>query len=289
MKFIVHCETLKQLNRALDSKTNGIRFGVEFCEWKIPSLETLKQAYETVEEAGLAFTYITPLLSNEGMEKTRKHLDYLETFENIEVVIGDLGMFNLLSKYENLQFRLGRPRVYIPGRNPWDQITRMPNPSFFSKRKVEKIFYQTNLNYVRTLEFYSGLGINSADVDWISKSFLNYKQLITKGFDLAIHTFAVPVAVTMRCHTARFLGEDKPAHCSKPCLTNAFNIHQNELKKEFVLSGNVIFRLVGHSRKEVSEINKIGIDEIILPMGSISRLHSSGDLNNVINDLLDGA
>ncbi len=285
MKFTVHAETLSQLGEALESRCDGVRFGMEFCEWKIPTLETLKRAHEKVVDAGKRFTYIVPILSNEGIEKIRGQLAYLGEYEGVEVVIGDIGALNLLQGYEGLRLRLGRPRVYIPGRSPWDQITRMPNPSFFARRKVEKIFYQTNLNYGRALEYYRGLGVEGADVDWIPESFPHYRKIVRNGFRLAIHTYAVPAAVTMRCHTARFLGEEEPALCTKPCLGRAFNIHQTELDKGFVLHGNVVFRLVESTRKDVRGLKGIGVDEMVLPMGPVSRLRTAGDLDEAITTL----
>ena len=289
MKFTVHAETLSQLREALASQCDGVRFGMEFCEWKIPTLDALKRAHAEVMDAGKAFTYVVPILSNEGIEKIRGQLAFLGDYEGVEVVIGDIGALNLLQEYDGLRLRLGRPRVYIPGRSPWDQITRMPNPSFFARRKVEKIFYQTNLNYGRALEYYRSLGVEGADVDWIPKSFPYYKKIVRNGFRLAIHTHAVLSAVTMRCHMARFLGEAEPALCTKPCLSRAFNIHQSELDKGFVLHGNVVFRLVESTRKDVRELQGIGVDEIVLPMGPVSRLRTTRDLDDAITTLSRGA
>ena len=289
MKFTVQTETLSQLREALASKCEGIRFGMEFCEWKIPSLETLKKAHEEVENTGKALTYVVPILSNVGVEKIREHLAYINDFEDVNIVIGDIGVFNLLRDYDGLRIRLGRPRVYIPGRNPWDQITRMPNPSFLARRKVEKIFYQTNLNYRRALEYYRSLGVEGADVDWIPKSFPHYKKIVKNGFRLAVHTYAVPVALTMRCHTARFLGEAEPALCTKPCLTKAFDIKQKELNKSFVLHGNVVFRLVESTRNEIRELQRTGVEEMVLSMGPVSRLSTTEDVDEAIAILSRGA
>jgi hypothetical protein len=261
---------------------------MEFCEWKIPSLDALKRAHDEVTEVGKAFTYVVPILSNKGIEKTQEHLAYLSDYEGVEVVIGDIGALNLLQGYDGFRIRLGRPRVYIPGRAPWDQITRMPNPSFFSRRKVEKIFYQTNLNYERAIEYYTSLGVEGADVDWIPKSFPHYKKIVRNGFRLALHTYAVPAAVTMRCHTARFLGEAEPALCTKPCIDRAFNIHQRELGKSFVLHGNVVFHLVEPTENDMRRLRGKRVDEIVIPIGPVSLLKTRGDLDEAIITLSRG-
>lgn len=288
MKFTVQSETLSSLREALASQCDGIRFGPEFCEWKIPSLEHLKQAYEEAKEAGKRFTYVSPIVSNQGIEKLREHLAFLRGFEGVEVVIGDIGVLNLLQDYGGLQLRLGRPRVYIPARSPWSQITRMPDPSFFNRLKVEKIFYQTSLNYLRSLEYYKSLGVMGADADWLSKCFPHYKKIIKNGFILAVHAYAIPVAVTMRCHMARFLGEVEPALCTKPCLSKAFNIRQKELERDFILHGNVVFRSVESQQRDVRQLQRMGVNELIIPMGPVSKLLTTKDLNEAIAALSSG-
>jgi len=285
MKYTVQTETLHQLREALASKCDVIRFGPEFCEWKIPNLEDLKQAYKEVKDAGKGFTYVSPILSNHGIEKIREQFVFLKGLNDVEVVIGDLGALNLLTDCEDLKLRLGRPRVYIPARSPWSQITRMPNPSFFTRRKVEKIFYQTSLNYLRSLELYKGLGVIGADVEWIPKCFTHYGKTVKNGFKLAVHAYAIPVAVTMRCHTARFLGEAEPALCTKPCLSKAFNIRQKVLEKEFILHGNVVFRAVEPNEREARQLKIIDVDELILPMSPVSKLNTTKELDEAITAL----
>ena len=197
-------------------------------------------------------------------------------------MVGDLGALNLLRSQEGVKPRLGRPRVYIPARSPWSQITRMPDPGFFTRRKVEKIFYQTSLNYVRSLEYFKSLGVMGADVEWIPKCFPHYKKIIKNGFKIAVHTHAIPVAVTMRCHMARFLGEVEPALCTKPCLSKAFNIRQKELEKNFILHGNVVFRAVEPNMREARQLKRTGVDELIIPMSPVSRLNTVNELDEVM-------
>jgi len=288
MRFTLHSESSNLLKEALESNCDGISFGAEFCEWKIPTLEVLKLAYKATKEAGKTFTYVTPILSNEGVKKLSKQLAFLKDIGDAEVIIGDLGLLNLLKDYPGLKLRLGRPRVYIPARCPWGQITRMPNPSLLTSLNVEKIFYQTSLNYLRTLEFYKNYGIFGADVDWIPKVFQHYKTIIKNGFNLSVHTHAIPVAITMKCHTARFLNEVGPALCTKPCLGKAFTIKQREVQRSYVLHGNVVFRLVESPQREVSELRKTGIEEMVIPMGSVSGLMTKKSLDDVITILSDG-
>jgi hypothetical protein len=288
MRFTVQAESLDLLREALASRCDGIRFGSEFCEWKLPKLEVLKEAFEWVRKAEKAFTYVTPLLSDIGVKELQKHLTYLNDLGGVEVVVGDLGTLNLLRNFSNLRPRLGRLRVYIPARCPWPQITRMPNPSFLTRRKVEKIFYQTSLNHRRSLEYYKALGVEGADMDWIPKCFPHFEHIVERGFRLAVHTYAIPVAVSGRCHTARFLGEKGPAQCTLPCLDRAFIIRQRELERGFVLHGNVVFSMVQPQQREVKELHGMGVDELVLPMGPVSKLTSAKDVDASLTALASG-
>lgn len=288
MKFTVQTESITQLSEALYCDCKGIRFGSEFCEWKIPDLEVVKKAYEETMDAGKTFAYVTPIVSNDGIDKLIEQLSFLRGLKGIEVIIGDIGVLHLLQDFKDLELRLGRPRVYIPARSPWSQITRLPNPSFFARRKVERIFYQTSLNYVRSLNYYRSLGIEGADVDWIPKCFSHFKKIMKNGFNLSVHAFALPVAVTMRCHMARFLDEEEPALCSRPCLNKSFNITQKELEKNFVLHGNVVFRLVNSPRRDVEKLQRLGVRELIISMGPVSKLKTTEDINKTISTLSGG-
>jgi hypothetical protein len=288
MKYTVHAETLTALREALASGCTSVRFGPEFCEWKIPSQQHLQQACEEAEEAGKDFAYVVPILSNPGVEKIVEQLDFLGELGDVEVVVGDLGALNLLQGHEGLKPRLGRPRVYIPARSPWSQITRMPDPGFFARRRVEKLFYQTSLNYVRSLEYYRGLGVMGADVDWIPKCFPSYQKIARNGLKLAVHSHAIPVAVTMRCHMARFLGEEEPALCSKPCLSKAFKIKQKELEKTFTLNGNVVYRQVEPTQRETNQLRRMGVDELVIPMGPVSNLTTKEELDEALSTLSGG-
>ena len=289
MKYIVQTDSINFLREALKSKCAGVRFGAEFCEQRIPNLDHLMQAYEETVNAGKSFSYSIPILSNIGIEKIRPQYEYLKKQGGVEVVIGDFGALNLTQNTEGLKLRLGRPRVYIPGRSPWSQITRLPNQNFFTKRKVEKIFYQTSLNYLRSIEFYKKLGVTGADVDWIPKCFPQYNKIIKNGFKLSIHSQVVPIAVTMRCHTARFTGESSPTLCTKPCLRKVFNIRQKELGKSFILNGNVIYRQVEAQSKEIRRLMNTGISELIIPMGSVSKIDDVQGIEEAIAALSSGA
>lgn len=158
-------------------------------------------------------------------------------------------------------------------------------PFFFTRRRVEKVFYQTSLNFQRARDYYHDIGVHAVEVDWIPKCFSPFKPIIESGFHLSIHTYGIPVAVTMRCHTARFLNETNPQHCTQPCQYQAFNIQQNELEQAFILHGNVVYRPVFHQPKDLKRLQKMGVEELVIPLGPLSKVSTTQEIDQTFTAL----
>jgi hypothetical protein len=125
-------------------------------------------------------------------------------------------------------------------------------------------------------------------VDWIPKCFPNYQRIIKNGLDLNIHTNFIPIAVTMKCHTARFLDEEQPEHCSKPCLNNLFELNQEDLGKKFLLHGNVVFRPIKITEKEVRRVRNSGFKNMIISLDQLSCIKSTREIDEIFNKLTHG-
>jgi hypothetical protein len=202
MKVTIQVENIRALKEALKSKCDEIRFGSEFCEWKIPRLESLKKAYALVTDHQKPFVYVTPRVSNEALAVVREQLTFLDDNGAQDIVINDLGVLNIVESFSNLKPCLGRQLVYMPARSPWKQITRTASDAS-TKKHVEQIFYQTALNYPLTSRFFQQIGVNSIDVDYFPESSPYFKPLIHRGFLLSVHLYLVPVTLTRKCHTVQ--------------------------------------------------------------------------------------
>jgi len=285
MKATVQTDRLEMLEEAVESGCDRVRFGSEFCEWKIPNMDVLREAYSLASERGKSFTYVTPRVSNSGLKTVRGQLAFLDGKDGVDVVVNDLGLLNILGQYPNLRPRLGRQLVYMPARCPWPQITRRSKVGFLAKRRVEKVFYQTSMNYKRTIQFFQGYGVKGIDVDWIPRCFQHFDFLIKNGLNLAVHLHLVPVTLTRRCHTARFLGETRPEGCSKPCDMRAFMLKQDVLGTELFLQGNVVFRPTRPSQREIKRLHEVGVDEFVITMNSITKIESLKEIEAAIQSL----
>jgi hypothetical protein len=284
MSVAIQTGNLPLLREALASESRKMRFGSEFCMYALPSPSALETAYTSTRDAGKEFAYVTPRLADDYMDKIREHLSLLDDLGGATVVVNDLGTLSILRKYHSLTPYLGRQLVYTPSRCPWKEITEH-QVSYFTKRKVKKIFYQTSLNYEPTLDFFKGLGVVGADVDWIPEIFNNLKSLTRRNLQVSVHLYSVPVAITRKCHTARFLGEKSLDHCSRPCYTKAYSMENEELGVDMYLHGNTVFKLADPDRKTMNQLARRGVGEFVLTMSPLSRVGSHAELESALQSL----
>jgi hypothetical protein len=278
MKTSFQIDDFRLLDEALKSNSDSIRLGSEFCEYLLPEQDVLKESYDIVHGAGKEFIYVTPRLSNDGIEKVKKHFAFLNEKDNIGIVFNDLGTLNFLGNFQNLRPRLGRLLIRVPARSPFAE--RMAQEGFTQTRKngsgihitrgnslakkwYEELFSYTSLDYSPTIEFFKSYGVRDADVDWIPRTFDRFDSLIKQGLNLSVHLNLLPVAVSRKCHTARFLGEESPDECSKPCLKDVFMLRSKLIGVEFLLQGNAAFTFAKPSEKYLEKLRALNVAELV--------------------------
>jgi hypothetical protein len=285
-KIIISLQTnnLDLLEKTIESNIDKVRFGAEFCDQRIPTIESLEKAFDLAANMKKDFSYVTPRLSNSKIETVKNHLAFLnEKKQESNVITNDLGLFSLLENHYYLKPHLGRQLVYIPSRSPWNQITEQ-KLGLLSARRIAKIFYQTSLNYNSTIQFFQNLGVKRVDVDWIPKSFPSFSKLARNGILLSIHLFNILVTTTRKCHTARFVGEEKPEECSRQCMTKSFLLKNRILNLDLILVGNTIFRLENPARKDIQKIRNM-IAEIVIDLNPLVKNRGIKEISRIITDL----
>lgn len=281
MKISVQTDNLKMLDEALNSDCDKIRFGSEFCEFKVPTLATLEKAYVLVRKEGKDFAYITPRVSTASIENIRKQLSFLDKKGEMNIISNDLGTLSILEQYSNLKPHLGRQLVYVPARCPWPEIGPK---SFLAKRRWARIFYQTSLNYKPSIRFFQNYGVKDVDVDWIPNCFKHYYFLVRNGLALSVYLHLIPVTITRKCHTARFLKEENLWTCSRPCNNRAFLLKERIMHVEFYLQGNTVFSYTRPSQSDVRKLRKIGASELVIVMNPITKIESRQDIDELIGN-----
>lgn len=280
MEITVQAMNLSQLKEAVYSTCHRVRYGSEFCMYSLPTAESLRTAYKAAADAGKRFSYVTPRLADIAMDKIREHLILLNTLGEATVVANDLGTLRVLKRLSNLKPHLGRQLVYTPSRCPWKEITEEV-VSIFVKRKVKRVFYQTSLNYGPTIDFFKSLGAVGVDVDWVPDLFDSLGFLVKSGLQVSVHTYAVPAAITRKCHTARLLGMKSLEQCSRPCYLNAYSMENEFLKTNLFLHGNAIFRLCDPEKRDLAHLKELGVSELILTMGPLTGIRSQPQIDDL--------
>jgi|SRR5271157_1625824 len=284
MKYTVYVETVKELTTALGSDCDGVRFGSEFCPWKVPSLNSLKAAHMMSLERGREFTYVTPRISSCDLGKVVDQLAYLHDHRSnsTRVVVNDLGVLNVLSEGEflGLSPHLGRQLISVPlrGRPPMAELMRGGGLKQFVARQI---FNRSNLNHGLTIDFLKDLGVKGVDMDWLPDGFPHLNRIARRGLHVAIHSHLSLIALTRMCHTARLMGEQAPEMCSQPCLRRAF-VLKHPLLGEMYLLGDALFGVVQPAPCQAQGIRSGGIKEIVLSLNALTRLFDTEDINRCI-------
>ncbi len=284
MRISVQTDNLGVLREAVESGCDEVRFGAEFCEWRVPSLEALKEAYSLSAARKKEFRYVTPRVSSKTIEVLRSHLNFLNGSGETAVVINDLGTLNMLGQYPNLRPHLGRQLVFIPSRCPWEEVEQKPD-GLFAKRRVEDLSRQTSMNHLPTIEFFKEYGVREVDVDWIPTCFPYLGFMAKHGLSTYVHLHFIPVAVTRKCHTARFLGEQNPEKCSRPCNSKAFQLENGELGLELLLHGNAVFQCVIPSPDDARKLHDNKVTGIVISVSPLERVESREKIDVLIKSL----
>ena len=108
-------DRLKELlRRALPpERLAGVYFGVEFCQRLIPGVEEVREALRLVEAAGLSFSFVTPPVTDPGIDSLISRFRLLQEEHRrdreIEIVVNDWGTLRVLrNRFPDLRPVLGR-------------------------------------------------------------------------------------------------------------------------------------------------------------------------------------
>ncbi|MFY9557922.1 MAG: hypothetical protein WAV20_19995 [Blastocatellia bacterium] len=162
-------EPLVDLTRSLIAEYFGVIsfsrcvYGNEFCEHLIPSAQRLEEVMSRVRDHGLPLTFITPYVSDAGIEALRPLFELLnEEPDGCEVVFNDWGVLNLLRReFAGLipvQGRLMNKSLRDPRVTGVYATTDAPGPALVSLRR-------SNLDCPSYTQFLSEMGVDSVELD----------------------------------------------------------------------------------------------------------------------------
>ncbi|MFH1339243.1 MAG: hypothetical protein ABIH40_05330 [Candidatus Omnitrophota bacterium] len=247
---------VKNLNY-VTAEYSRLYFGIEFCQNLIPSVEDLEYILRFVSEKGMDFTFVSPYVTNAGMERLKLLSDYLiERRPESEIVINDWGFMRWLNRnHSGINLVLGRlltkqkrgPRILrLIGKVPGDMIEH---------------FCQSIVDSEATSSYLIDRGIKRIELD-------NLLQGVSRPSPLLKGSLYFPfayVTTTRFCLISSYRDRiDKPLRsifpCNRECQNYTFKLTHKQMPVELFLKGNTQFF---RNDKLPEEQESLNIDRIV--------------------------
>jgi hypothetical protein len=243
---------IDQLDQVTKEYTR-IYFGSEFCEKLIPTEKDLLAVLQFVSEHGLAFTFLTPFVTDDGIEKIKRLFDVIE--KEAEIVINDWGvLYFFVQKQWKGVLSLGR-LLSRQKRSP--EIQRI-----FHKipLRAQDCFRQIGADASFYKSFLSEYGITRIELDNVVQGMLRPHPALPGS----LHYPYAYVAATRFCQTAFMITKSDFTRsvpvCSKECLEDKRAFVNTQLPKKLFLKGNTQFYEAG---AVASDLQALNIDRIV--------------------------
>ena len=214
-----------------------IYFGNEFCQNLIPAIEDIKKALDFTTETKMRFSFVTPYINDDGLDKISKLLSYIKTaLPSSEVIINDWGILRRINReFPELEPVLGRlltkqkkgPRIMTIKK-------RVPNNTI-------EHFKQTNADSTATSDFLIKNRIHRIELD-------NLLQGISRPRPVLSASLYIPFAyiTTSRyCLTRMAFNDEKFTRsitgCKRECRISTFKLSHRQMPADIYLKGNTQF------------------------------------------------
>jgi len=138
-------------------------YGNEFCEHLIPSSDRVSAIVRTARDRQMGLTFVTPYVSDAGIEALRPLFEKLADDGNeCEVVFNDWGVLNVLKRefpqLTPVQGRLLNKSLRDPRVTGVYATTEAPGPALVSLRR-------SNLDCASYVQFLSEFGVDNVELD----------------------------------------------------------------------------------------------------------------------------
>lgn len=277
--FITKVSQLKYIN----GKYSRLYYGNEFCERLIPSVSRLKQILSFVKKNKLAFSLVTPYVTDCGLKRLNSLFGLLkDSGISCEIMFNDWGVLNLINgRYPNFTPVLGRlltKQKRGPGLRKL--LKRETRPRLIKDPKNPKmrcLVFQKKLPFGLD-PYYKGS--NTSSVPIIHNFLINQRirrieldnteqglflELPLNEISASIYLPYIYITTTFFCPTSgcdqkngRLL---KVKPCKKQCQRYTFKLRHKSIPKVIYLKGNTQF--YKNARFHFKEWEKIGVDRIV--------------------------
>jgi hypothetical protein len=269
--------------RYIEHKYSRLYYGNEFCERLIPSLQDFNQILSYIKMRRLNFSFVTPYVTNIGLEKLKLLLEFLKEKKiNCEIIINDWGVLNLVNReYFDFQPVLGRlltkqkrgPRLIrlLKRRVRPRLVINRENPSqrnILIQKKLpldlDPYYKGSNASSVPIIHnFLISQRIKRIELDNIAQGI--QLKLPQGKISASVYTPYVYITTTFFCPTAgcdqkkKSILKIKP--CKRQCQRYIFQLRHRTMPKMIYLKGNTQF--YKNPKLPVKELKESGVDRIV--------------------------
>lgn len=186
MEHAIHISALEDLRHFFGGRFARVYFGSEFCPWLLPDLDRVKQALDFCHGHGVAFTLVTPILTEPHLDAANALLDRLPS--GTEVVLNDWGL---------LRSAVARGMVPIAGR-ALIKVKRDPriNKSHLADLELARYLRGSNLAQPAFQRFLIEQGIARAELDNVPQG---YALSLPSDLHTSLYYPYVYASATRRC------------------------------------------------------------------------------------------
>jgi len=221
-------------------------FGNEFCEHLIPSTAAFDAALDAARSRGLAFTFLTPYVGNEGLAALRPLFESLARNGGGEVVFNDWGVLNLLRRefpaLTPAQGRLLNKSLRDPRVTTMYAQAPAPSPAL-------SVLQRSNLDCESYTRLLTGLGVGAIEMDNLPQG--NDLSFAESGMKVSVYLPFGFISTSRICMAAglHYRKQDKfqpGAPCRHECQTHLLeyaytNSPFGNRDQKFYLKGNSYF------------------------------------------------
>jgi hypothetical protein len=240
---------------------NRIYFGEEVCEKRIPKVREIKILIKKLKELNLKLTFVTPYVTNNGLEKLENIITLLSNeLKEFEVVFNDWGVFYFIKNYDNI--------IPVCGRllNKMKRDPRISNALNVNNVTIDykNYFGNTNLNGKYIRNYLTKNNVERLEFDNVFQE-LTFK--LPSNISGSIYYPYIYLTTTRLCrfhkknlysinHTLKI-----PKNCNQNCKNKMIKLKNENLRENIYLYGNTHYL----KNKNINEamIEKAGIDRII--------------------------
>ena len=259
------------INRIEDYKAgyDRIYFGNEFCQNLIPSLNLLKAVYRFSVEKKKGFTFVTPFVTEAGLNKLKILLQYLNNCGPAEIVFNDWGVFFMaLGQFKNLNLVAGRlltkqrrdPRMLKILSNKQKIVTKTEGNKktiIFPRQCPPELFEHYRASVVNVTHFQAFLSKNRVGRVELDNLFWEMNVKVKKGIGVSMYVPYGYITTTRMC--SKLNNSYEP--CGKKCKKYFIHRKHKSLPVPFYSIGNTVFYKLPRPTDEY--LHGLGIDRIV--------------------------